>query len=152
MPFQWRHVPSFWSQASKYSKSRIWTVFKQNTMKNTKRSKERLHTLQNVDIRILFFYQFSLTNFENSFFTTNTYKIKLLEFIQKSLIYVVKLYTSSSHPKFDSNIFNFGCTLAAKPGKYDDVTSKSAISGTYTCFTTKWMTLFVSWDITELWC
>ena len=42
--------------------------------------------------------------------------------IQKNGIYVIELCVTNRCTKFQANIFIFGCAMAQKPGKGDDVT------------------------------
>ena len=42
--------------------------------------------------------------------------------IQKTGIYVIELCVTNRCTKFQANIFIFGCAMAQKPGKGDDVT------------------------------
>ena len=52
----------------------------------------------------------------------NAQKIQKFIDIQKTRIYVIELRITNSCIKFQANIFLFGCAMAQKPGKCDDVT------------------------------
>ena len=50
------------------------------------------------------------------------YRSQNFEVIQKTKPHVVKIHTNNTHAKFQSITFVFGCAVAQKPGKGDDVT------------------------------
>ena len=64
--------------------------------------------------------------------------------IQKTGIYVIELCVTNSCTKFQANILIFGCAIAQKPGKGDDVTFLNRIFGIFNCRTSKQMTFLES--------
>ena len=82
----------------------------------------KLNALQNGYLGFLIFFDFDPKNSKFRFFEKFAYKIQRFQAIQKTGIYVIDIHTNNRPTKFQSNIFVFGCAMAKKPGRDDDVT------------------------------
>ena len=98
-------------------------MFSFEVRRNRKTPKDvKLNALQNGYLGFSIFFGFTPKIQNLNFSKIIAYKIRNFQVIQKTGIYVMEIHTNNKHTKFQSNLFVFGCAMAKKPGKGDDVT------------------------------